>query len=230
LFIWTVLLLIAAPDVRAERFTADPSRSVLAIVTHKAGIAKRFAHDHFITADEYSLTVDFDEGSPLQARAALELRADRLVVDGDVLRRHWYPRLAELGLLEEPFGEIDSEDRDKIRTAMLSGKQLDAEHHPWIRARVLDLRERPGTVGDTTFAYQGTLELEIHGTKVRRPVALRHEIDDSEVTVEGVATFRFSQFGIKPYSAMLGAVRNRDEFRIFAHVVLTKVEEQPHID
>jgi hypothetical protein len=43
-------------------------------------------------------------------------------------------------------------------------------------------------------------------------------------TVQTHGTLHFSDFGIDPYSTLLGAIRYRDEFHVFAHLVGTAVE------
>jgi hypothetical protein len=43
--------------------------------------------------------------------------------------------------------------------------------------------------------------------------------DDENLELQIVKAFRFSDFGIEPYAALLGAIRNDDVFHVFVHVV-----------
>ena len=42
---------------------------------------------------------------------------------------------------------------------------------------------------------------------------------DSIVTAEIFGEFRFKEFGIEPYSTMLGAIRNDDRFHLYVNTV-----------
>ena len=54
---------------------------------------------------------------------------------------------------------------------------------------------------------------------VERDVAADIAFDgDGALTIEAVGDFAFTEFGIKPFSAALGAVRNKDAFRVYVNV------------
>ncbi len=92
---------------------------------------------------------------------------------------------------------------------------MTAPASPRSPARVVGIEESPATVGGVAFPYAVTLALEVRGKTVERPVAARYEVADGEVTVEAVGTFRFTDFGIKPFSAFFGAVKDLDTFHVF---------------
>jgi hypothetical protein len=89
-----------------------------------------------------------------------------------------------------------------------------------IRARIVEIRQENSQVGQTEPAWAVDLELEVHGQAVTRPLAARLTRDVDAVIVEALGTFRFSDFGIQPYSAMLGAVKNDDLFHVYVHLRL----------
>jgi hypothetical protein len=136
------------------------------------------------------------------------------------MRRTWHPRFVELGILDRPLDELSDDTREKIRRTMLSERQLDAEAFPTISARIAAITQERTTMGPVDFPYLVALELTVRGTAVTRPLAARYENRDGTIRIEGVGTYRFSDFGIRPYSAMLGAVRNRDEFHVYVTVNL----------
>ena len=80
---------------------------------------------------------------------------------------------------------------------------------------VTAVEEEATTHGGVAFPYAATLELEVRGKKVAKPVAARYQLADGTLTVEAVGAFRFTDFGIEPYSAFFGAVKNEDEFHAF---------------
>ncbi len=211
-----LVLLIAAPNpIAAQEVEISAGDSILAVITHKAGFASGAAHNHLVAATEYQATLAFDAAAPLAARFELRLSSDRLEVDRWDLLQAWYPRFEQLGLLDEPFSEVADKDRQKIRESMLAKGQLDAAGSPEIVARVTAVRERAATHGGVEFPYAADLELEIRGKKVAKPMAARYESAGGVLTIEAVGAFNFTDFGIKPYSAFFGAVKNQDAFHVY---------------
>ena len=216
LFIFTLML--NAHTLCAGEIDISTESSIFAVVTHKGGFASGMAHNHLIAAVGYQARLSFDAETPLATRFELNLASDRLAVDPWDLERAWYPRLEELGILDEAFTEVSDKDRERIRKAMLGKGQLDAARSPEISATVTGIRENPTTHGEITFPYAATLELEVRGKKAKKPVAARYRLADGVLTVEAVGAFRFTDFGIKPYSAFLGAVKNEDEFHVYVNL------------
>lgn len=208
------LLVLAAPLV-AEDVKIAPDESIFAVVTHKGGFASGMAHNHLIAAADYRASLSFDPAAPLDTRFEITLASEQLAVDPWDVEQARYPRLEELGILDEPFTEVADKDRDRIRKAMLGKGQLDANGHPEIKARITGVREQAATHGGVEFPFAADLELEVRGKKVKKPVAARYQLDGAGLTVEAVGAFLFTDFGIKPYSAFLGAVKNEDEFHVY---------------
>ncbi len=204
-----------AQDTFAREVEIVTEDSIFAVITHKGGFASGVAHNHLITATGYQADLSFDAEAPRATRFEIELASEQLKVDPWDLEQKWYPRFEELELLDEPFSEVSDKDRSKIRKSMLSKGQLDAAASPRITAKVTAVREQATTLGDVAFPYAADLELEIRGKTVKKPVAARYQLDGETLTIEAVGAFLFTDFGIKPYSALLGAVKNEDEFHVY---------------
>jgi hypothetical protein len=216
--LWILATLGIGFSSAAAEVEIDRQRSVFAVVTHKAGLASGLAHNHLAAAAAYEARLDFDGTAPLAASFELTFAADGLEIDRPDLQRAWYPRLEALGILDQPFGVVSEKDRGKIRAAMLSMRQLDGARFPRLAARLAGIEERASTLGEVSFPYAVTLALEVHGETVVRSVAARYELTGGELLVEAAGTFRFTDFGIRPYSAALGMVKNADEFHVFLHL------------
>ena len=212
-----LLFAVALPG-NAEEVALRADESTVAVVTHKGGFAAAKAHNHLIVAEGYEATLVFDPESPLAARFELAFAAESLVVDPWEQEQALYPRLEELGVLDEPFSEVAAKDRAKIRKSMLGDKQLDAAKHPRISARLVGVEESSSTLGGVEFPYAAKLALEVHGERVERPIAARFEVSGDTLKVEAVGTFRFTDFGIEPFSAFFGAVKNEDELHVYLHL------------
>ncbi|MEE8137402.1 MAG: YceI family protein [Thermoanaerobaculia bacterium] len=218
--------LAMAVPAAATAWQVEQEASLLAVVTHKGGFAAGLAHDHLVAASSYEARLEFDPASPAEALFELQAAADGLVAHPPGLHEQWYPRLEELGILSEPFRKVSEKDRRKIRRAMLGKKQLDAARFPTISAWVVRVEEEASTSGEVSFSHRVTLGLEVHGERVERPVAARYSLEGDALTVEAVGSFAFTEFGIKPYSAALGAVKNQDRFHLYLHLIARPAEER----
>jgi hypothetical protein len=208
-----------APARGVSPFALTTEQSVLAVVTHKAGPAARLAHNHLVVASDVPAELAFAPGEPEATRFVAEIRTDGLAVDDPALQELWYPRLAELGVLSEPFEQPSESDRRKIREAMLSDEQLDGAAHPTLGVRLVAVRAEASQIGEVAFSHVADVEWTIRGATVMRTVAARWSEEGGVVTLEAVGTLRFTDFGIEPYSAVFGAVRNADEFQVYARLV-----------
>ena len=214
-----IALMLTAPTLVADEIEIATEDSIFAVITHKAGFASGVAHNHLVAADGYRATLSFSGDEPLATRFEIELACDQLAVDPWDLEQAWYPRLEALGILDEPFSEVADKDRAKIRKSMLSKGQLDAEGAPNITARITEVRDAaPDAREHDTFPYVATLELSVRGKKVEKPVAARYELNDGVLSIEAFGAFLFTDFGIKPYSALLGAVKNEDKFHVYVNL------------
>jgi len=199
----------------AATYAIVASDSVFAIVTHKAGIASALAHNHMVYPSSYTAETSYDPAHPDQSRFLLRFPVAALVIDDPEAKARHFPGINASGILDTPFPEVSGKDRKTIRENMLAESQLDAEHYPEISAELKGVRLQQSTQGDKTYAYEATVALTVHGTAVERPFSANLEVTDDTVHVEAVGSFKFTDFGIKPYSAFLGAVRNQDTFHVY---------------
>lgn len=212
----TVLAVLAATPLLAEELEVVPEDSILAIVTHKTGMASGLAHNHLVAATGYDARLVFDPLAPASTRLEFRAKVADLVIDSPELNQAWYPRLEALAILSDPFKDMSEKDREKVREAMLGGKQLDVERFPDISGSILKVEPSDGD--DTEFPFRVTIAFEVHGQRAEREIRGRFETTGDGVVLEAVGEFLFSDFGIKPYSAFLGAVRNRDELQLYVRL------------
>ncbi len=217
----TCLLLVAVAagigtNADAAELDVDPEASLVAVVTRKAGFAAGMAHDHLIAFGGPYPRVGFDAERPQDARFVLEFPVAALVVDPWERQQAWQSRLVELGILDKPFAEISEKNRNKIRRAMESPKQLDAEQHPTLRAELVGV----DSAKSGEFPFRATVRLTVRGQTAETVLVARHDREGTTSILEAWGELRFTQFGIKPYSAMLGAVKNQDRFYVYVKLVV----------
>lgn len=190
------------------------------MVTHKAGFASGLAHNHLVVADEIAVTAfEFDPGAPIAARFEVTIAATGLEVDRRADQDRWQERVLALDILQQPFTHPGDSDRQKIRRDMLSAGQLDAARHPKIVARVAGLTP-PAAGAPEKLPWKLHLELALHGKTIVRDVPASIDVAaDGTLTGEAAGEYTYTEFGISPFSAFLGAVKNEDRFHVLVHLV-----------
>ena len=217
-------LALAAAESGAAGVGGTAEDSVLAVVTHKGGIAGGLAHEHLVVARQVEGELEFSPAAPLATRFRAVIAADELAVGDPEAQRLWYPRLAELGVVSEPFSELSSGDLAKIRKAMLGRDQLAAEAHPTIEVRLVDVAAAPGESGST---HRVRVALTVRGVTVERELAAWMAASGTGGhRLEALGTFDFTEFGIEPYSALLGAVKVTDTFHLYASLTTPAAEAE----
>lgn len=202
---WLVVLaglVLHAPSAVAEPYTIDHARSELVVRVFRAGLASALAHDHVVRAARWQGTLDVNR-DPVALAADLRVQVDALVVDEPEAR-------ARYGL----DGVLSDDDRASVRETMLGPEQLDAAQYPEIRFRAAEL-DRAGD----GFRLAG--ELTLHGKTQRIVLPIAVTDDGGTLTARGTIRVAQSDFGIEPYRALLGAVRNQDEVELVVTVVAT---------
>ncbi len=202
--------LVAGPvaaDVTTYRIDAD--RSQLLVRLSKAGLGSAMAHDHVVEATVFEGVVRWDPATPAGASVETTVDARGLVADDPGLR-------AELGM----EGELADDKRAEVQSTMEGEGQLDVERYPAIAFRSSSVEAAEDG------AVRVTGELELHGTIRTVSFTTTPEIDGDTLRARAEIRFLQSDYGIEPYSAFLGMVRNRDEARLVADLVAVAVSAQ----
>jgi len=197
-----------------ERDLTLSEDSVMAVITHKGGIAKGLAHNHFIVAGNVDATLQIGNGLE-SFRFTIEVPVESLLVDPAVMSEKWYPSLEALGILDEPFGDVSEKDRRKIRKSMLGKSQLRAADFSTIHIEGSVTATRETTIEARVFSHIITARMTLRDVTREIEIPAVLELDDGVLHLEATASLAFSDFGIKPYSAMFGAVSNKDGFDLF---------------
>jgi len=184
----TILILgVAGAFAPAHAQTAhaiDPERSVATVKVYKAGLLGGLGHNHDIQAPIQGGTVDEEKG------------AVQLLIDA-----------RQLKVMDQ---ELSDKDRTEVQQNMDGPKVLDVEHFPQIRFQ--SASAKPG--GPNKWTVQGSLE--IRGQT--RPVTLQVEryagLASQAARYRGSIQLRQTDFGIRPYSSIGGAIKIKDEIRI----------------
>jgi polyisoprenoid-binding protein YceI len=168
-----------------------PHNGAVRVRTGREGVAARVGHDLLIGFQQWSGSVEIGPGG--QQDVSVEAAVE----------------VASLTVLSGTGGvsELSAADRADITKSAL--KVLDAERHPTIEFRSTALRSGSWLLdGDLTVAGRTA------------PLTLR-VVESTAGGYLATGGIRQSDLGIKPYKAMLGALRLADEVEIEVEVRLS---------
>lgn len=219
---------VNAPAVTPVAATTPPpqlvvKKSSFAVVTGREGVASGLAHRHIVVASDpaVSLTLTFPQDvakSQLQlpsgGSADIKVKVKSLIVDDVDASESIRGLLVERGIWNATADKVEPSVREKVTENMLDSSQLDEAHFPTISGTGTFTDCQPS--GTQTATCKLHLTVTIRGTDVSKDLDLKLSRDADGTTARFVGTFKFTEFGIKPYSAMLGAIRVSDEFSLAA--------------
>jgi polyisoprenoid-binding protein YceI len=177
------------------RHRLGPDDGRLLLRTYRSGLAAQAGHDLTIEMTRWSGELDPGDGDDL-SQASLEIRID---MEAMVVR-------------EGRGGVKPLTDRDRREIAVTGRKQVEAGRFP----EATFTAEKFEPDGSGGGAISGTLTL--HGQS--RPLRLQVS-RTGEDRYRATASIVQSEFGIKPYSGMFGALKLRDAVDVEAEVDLS---------
>ncbi len=190
-------------------FEIAAGESLLTIRVYKGGALAAAGHNHLIASRALAGTL-YVPAQPLKTSFEVHLPVASFTVDERELR-------AAEGSADFP-PEVPDSAKEGTRHNMLGEALLDGAHYPEIVLRAVQLQEtQPPHPGAALATMQASVRGEVHELSV----PLHYERSPAGITVTGETTVKQSELGLKPFSAMLGALQVQDEmrvrFRIVAH-------------
>lgn len=188
------------PAAQTWRLSASQSQLLVQVYKNPDTMGAGLSHDHVIVARELSGSVVWHPSDASQCALSVELPVRRLAADPPTLR-------AAVGL----EGTLSDKQRSQVRDHMLAKGQLHASAYPTIRF-----------VSSSCSATQGAVQvkgtLTIRGKS--KPVSTTLTVDLSTgFRAEGSLRIRATDFGFEPYTALMGALKNRDEMTLRVRLV-----------
>ena len=166
-------------------WTLDPSHGELLLTTGVTGPASAVGHRLTIAVTDWQATVTWSGDQPSAVELTVEVDSLQVVRgDGGVK-------------------DLSGVEKSLARSNAL--KTLDAKRFPQIRFSA----DQIVTAIDGGYQLNGTLD--IHGTSRPRSVDLRVKDLGSAWRMTCDASVSHAEFGVKPYSLMMGAVKVADE-------------------
>ncbi|KQV80691.1 hypothetical protein ASD15_12215 [Massilia sp. Root351] len=180
----------AKPAPAASPLQIDTRHSRILVVVRRGGLFAKLGHDHVVASrhieGQAAAPADGQPGS-----TSFRFRLDQLTVDESALR-------AETGLPSVTTADAIAGTRSNMLT-----KVLDAEKYPYVEVTAVTTPQGPLQA-----------DIKLHGVTRRYaiPAALTARADS--VSASGTFRLKQSDFGIKPFSVMGGALAVQDELEL----------------
>ncbi len=194
----------------ARLYRVVPDRSELRLLVYRSGALAKFSHNHVISSQAIDGSVYVGE-SPENAFFMLNLSVDSFEVDRPELR-------SEEG--DDFSGSVDEKAIQRTRKNMLGESMLDAANYPEIR---LASRRISGALPELLL----TVDVQIRDQVSQLQVPVDVVIDADHLTATGSFSFDQTAVGLKPFRAMLGALRVRDTVDVKFSITVTRVTDVP---
>jgi polyisoprenoid-binding protein YceI len=197
-----------------DLWTLDASDGELVICTGVAGRAARMGHRLIIAMTRWQVTVNWSGSEPAKPLAA------ELVVDVD-----------SFDVLRGEGGVKGLSGPEKALARSHALKSLNASRFPEIRFTVEGGDEAGDQGGDTSDkivrtgdGYRLTGTLQIRGKSREHVIDLRTEDLGGSWRMSAESRVRQTDFGVKPYSLLMGSVRVADEVTLSFVAARAKTE------
>jgi len=189
--------------VTAADYTLAPAKSSVYVQVFKDPdtIAANLSHDHVVVATGWKGAVHWDPANLAACVVKITVPVSGLVNDDDSMRKRvGYDTV------------LDAGDRAEVRANMVAKSQLDGSAFPDI------------TFTSTGCAASGdkvkvTGDLSIHGVSKRISPSFTITADGAAFSASGGFTANASDFGFAPFTALLGALKNKDGMKFTVSVV-----------
>jgi hypothetical protein len=198
-----------APGVAAHvgtPYTIAAPESLLTIRVYKGGALAAAGHNHVIAS--HALTgIIYVPDEPLESSFEVHVPLESLSVDETELRAQAGPDFPS---------EVPETAREGTRHNMLGPALLDAQNDPEIVLSAVRLAPVKPPQG---AAVQARVQALVRGAAHEFDVLVRYERSGERLVVSGDTLLKQSELGLKPFSAMLGALQVQDEMRISFRIV-----------
>ena len=195
----------SAPAPGSVRYEVDAEHSEVEFLVYKAGSLAAFGHNHTVEARQFSgevyLAPRFED-----SLFSLRLPVQDFEVDRAEARAAAGPDFASRPSANDIKGTSEH---------MLGADGLDAGQYP-------DVTIQSVSVSGAEARAEMTVRITLHGTArdMKVPVAVSREGDDLSAT--GDFELRQTEFGVRPYSALGGALQVADALKVHFQILCHK--------
>ena len=177
-------------SLKAGSYSLKSGSGKLSVLTFKEGMLSVIAHDLQLDVTDYKVDVNVPEEGFGSGSLNVELQANSLKVDFAMKDGQPNP-----GCLKEK--DIADIEKDMFK------KVLHPDKYPTVSFCSKEIQVKDG-------GYHVSGELDLHGAK--KPVAF--DVDTSnDNNLKGTFVIKQTDYGVKPFKAMMGTLKVKDELK-----------------
>ena len=185
----------APPAVGPTTYQLGKGTLIVVVRKDESTLAAGISHNHAVQARGWSGSFTYDPSAPSTCSVDVTVPVQQLTPDEPLAR--------SIAGLE---GEVDEGQREDIKKNILSSYQLDAASHP-----TMTFKSTGCVLENSTLKLSGSLTIK--GTTRPVTIPLRNfSADGSALRGSGTLVISGSSFGVEPYSAMFGQLKNQDRW------------------
>ena len=170
-------------SLKAGTYSLNSNSGKVSVYTFKEGLLSKLAHDLLIDVTDFKVDLDVPEAGFSSGSLGLELQANSLKVDCAMKDGKRQPDT----LKEKDIADIEADMAKKV---------LHPDKYPTINFRSKAIQEKEG-------GYHINGELSLHGVTK----SVDFDIDTSGGSLKGRFTIIQTDYGIKPFKAMMGTLK-----------------------
>ncbi len=196
-----------APVIPEERvYKVNGADSLVEIRVYREGRLAHLGHNHIISSRDLRgiIILARDVGN---STLDLQLPVATLVVDDPTLRQASGKDFAT---------ELSEADIEGTRTNMLGAKVLDAERFPQVQVRAK-------VAGGKLPVLELDASVRLLGISRPLKIPVKVELDGDQLTANGIFDIHQTEFGLKPFSTLVGALTVKDKLTIRFRIVAREV-------
>ncbi|HNC99671.1 MAG TPA: YceI family protein [Myxococcota bacterium] len=163
-------------------------------------LAAGLSHDHVVVATGWTGSVFWDQADPAACVVSMDLPVSGLDNDDPAWRKRMNFN-----------SELSESQRAEVKDHMVGAGQLDAARFGKMGFR------STGCVTDGD-RVQVSGKISIHGVEKVVSLPMKITATDAEFNASGVLTMLHTDYGMSPFSAMGGALKNRNDIRLVLKV------------
>ncbi len=185
--------------LKAGTYSLNGNSGNVYIYTFKEGLLSKLAHDLLIDVTNFKVNVNVPEKGFSSGNLDLELQANSLKVICALKEGERQPDT----LKEKDIADIERDMAKKV---------LHPDKYPTVNFCSKEILEKPGLsykLDEDGYHVKG--ELSLHG--VTKPVEFNIKITNGK-NLTGMITLLQKDYGIKPFKAMLGTLKIKNEINI----------------
>jgi polyisoprenoid-binding protein YceI len=188
---------MAANENMISRYRLDAARSRFVVQAFAEGLLSFVGHDPIIAVCGFGGDARFVPGTLEQASLLVMVQADSLAVVGDTKEK----------------------DRRDIESAM-RGDVLETARHPEIV--FMSRSVSAGAAADGQYRVSIVGNLSLHGVTRSQRIDARVTVDGDSLRAQGEFPLRQSDYQIRPYSAVGGTLKVKDEVKVSFDIFASK--------